>query len=494
VVIFLVIVPRDAAQGRFAFDDVVEKARLLAAESFQDPRGRVPDWLLELSYDEWRDVRFRASEAPWRKQNLAFEVQFFHPGLFYDRIVQVNVVDGAGVHAFDFSPSLFDYGRNKFASRVPQDLGFAGFRLHYPINRRDYKDEVIVFLGASYLRAVGQNLVFGISARGLAIDTGLASGEEFPYFKEFWLVRPTAQAKEIELYALLDSRRVTGAYRFVVYPGTQTIVDVEANIFLRDEVGKLGIAPLTSMFFSGENTLEHPVDYRPEVHDSDGLLIWQKTGEWIWRPLDNPKRLRESAFQAADVKGFGLLQRDRDFGHYEDLETRPDHRPSVWIEPRGEWGDGRVNLLEIPTHTDGNDNVVAAWVAADPPKPDKPVTVSYRMYWFEEDAARSPGGRVLSTRQDMGTFENAHRFVVDFAGRDLAKVPADEVLRAQVTVSAGDQQGELLEQQVQKNPVTGGWRLTFQVRPADDEPLELRAFLQREDNVLTETWSYVVEP
>jgi glucans biosynthesis protein len=366
--------------------------------------------------------------------------------------------------------------------------------LHYPIKRRDYKDEVIVFLGASYFRAVAQDLVFGISARGLAIDTGLSSGEEFPYFKEFWLVRPTAQAKDMELYALLDSRRVTGAYRFVVYPGVQTVVDVEATLFLRDEVGMLAVAPLTSMFFFGENTLQPPVDYRPEVHDSDGLSVWQRTGEWIWRPLENPERLRQSAFQAADVKGFGLLQRDRDFNHYEDLETRPDQRPSVWIEPRGEWGDGRVHLVEIPTQTDANDNIVAAWVSADRPKPGKPVKVSYRMYWFEEDAARSPAGRVLSTRRDAGTFENAHRFVVDFVGKELAKVPADEILRAQVTVGTGGQQGELLEQQVQKNPVTQGWRLTFQVRPADDEPLELRAFLQKEKDVLTETWSYVVGP
>jgi len=417
VVIGLSLLAPAAASGDFGFDEVVENARSLAAESFQDPTGRVPDWLLKISYDEWRDVRFRASEALWKAQSLPFEVQFFHPGLFYDRQVRINVVDAEGQRQVDFSPSSFDYGKNKFASRIPQDLGFAGFRLHYPINRRDYKDEVIVFLGASYFRAVGKDLVFGISARGLAIDTGLPSGEEFPYFKEFWLVRPTAKATDIELYALLDSRRVAGAYRFVVYPGAQTIVDVEAKLFLRDEVDMLGVAPLTSMFFFGENTLQAPVDYRPEVHDSDGLLILQKTGEWIWRPLDNPTRLRQSAFQSADVKGFGLLQRDRDFGHYQDLETRPDQRPSVWIEPRGDWGDGQVHLVEIPTHTDANDNIVAAWVAAQQPTPEKPIEVSYRMYWFAEDAARAPGGRVLATRHDNGTLENAHRFVVDFVGK-----------------------------------------------------------------------------
>jgi glucans biosynthesis protein len=483
------------ARSPFDLDTVAEKARALAAESFKDPRGEVPDWLLKISYDEWRDIRYRPDDALWRQLKLPFEVQFFHPGLFYDRMVKVSVVDAAGEHGVAFSPNLFDYGQNKFASRVPQDLGYAGLRLHYPINRRDYKDEVIVFLGASYFRAVGKGMGFGISARGLAVDTALPSGEEFPYFKEFWLVRPNAVAKSIEMFALLDSRRVTGAYRFVVYPGEQTVVDVEARLFLRAEVGKLGIAALTSMFFSGENSLEHPSDYRPEVHDSDGLLINSASGEWIWRPLENPKRLRVNSFAAANLKGFGLLQRDRDFSHYQDLETRPDKRPSVWIEPSGDWGAGGVEIVEIPTRGDINDNVVAAWVAAQQPEAGKSVAFSYRMSWFGDDPGRSPGGRVLSTRRDGGTFENAHRFVIDFVGKDLAKLPADTVLRAVVTVGDGKgEDGELLEQQVVQNPVTGGWRLTFQVRPSDDDPLELRAFLQQGEDVLTETWSYVINP
>jgi len=483
------------ARAAFDLDAVAAKARALATESFQDPHGQVPDWLLEISYDQWRDIRYRSEDALWRPMKLPFELQFFHPGLFYDRIVGVSVVDAAGEHAVAFSPNLFDYGQNKFASRVPQDLGFAGFRLHYPINRPDYKDEVIVFLGASYFRAVGKGLGFGISARGLAVDTALPSGEEFPYFKEFWLVRPTETAKSIEMFALLDSRRVTGAYRFVVHPGERTVVDVEARLFLRAEVDKLGIAPLTSMFLSGENSLERRPDYRPEVHDSDGLLLNSAAGEWIWRPLENPKRLRVNTFAATGVKGFGLLQRDRDFSHFQDLETRPDKRPSVWIEPQGEWGKGRVEIVEIPTHADINDNIVASWVPDQPAPVGEEIAFAYRMSWFGEDPTRSPGGRVAATRRDTGTFENAHRFVIDFVGKDLAKLPEDTVVRAVVTVGDGKgEDGELLEQQVVHNPLTNGWRLTFQVRPRDEDPLELRAFLQEGEDVLTETWSYVVDP
>jgi glucans biosynthesis protein len=329
---------------------------------------------------------------------------------------------------------------------VPQDLGFAGFRIHYPIKTPKYHDEVIVFLGASYFRALGKKEVFGLSARGLAVDTAESSGEEFPYFREFWLVVPSPGAKEMELYALLDSPSVSGAYRFVVRPGDETEVDVEARLFLRREVKKLGIAPLTSMYFHGENDLRVIVDFRPEVHDSDGLLVQTGTGEWIWRPLDNPRALHVSSFAMEHPKGFGLIQRDRDFASYQDLEARSELRPSAWVAPKGDWGK------------------------------------------------RPPGGRVVATRRDFGTFEDAHRFVVDFDGGKLAKLPADSVVRGVVSIAGGDDSAELLEQQVIKNPVTGGWRLAFQVRPRHKGPVDVRAFLDSGGEALTETWSYVILP
>ena len=83
-------------------------------------------------------------------------------------------------------------------------------------------------------RASARDQVFGLSARGLAIDTAESWGEEFPWFREFWLVTPAPNAKELTIYALLDSPRVTGAYRFAVEPGEQTRVDVECRLFLRE--------------------------------------------------------------------------------------------------------------------------------------------------------------------------------------------------------------------------------------------------------------------
>lgn len=473
------------------------RAQKLATHSYEDPAGRVPHWLLDLRYDAWRDIRFRPERSLWRDRGLPFSVQFFHLGLFYDRAVAINVVTPKGVEPLPFSPDMFNYGKNEFGSRVPQDLGFAGFRLHYPIKTKTYQDEVIVFLGASYFRAVGRDQGFGLSARGLAIDTALPSGEEFPWFREYWLVQPDRRATALTLYALLDSPSATGAYRFVVTPGVETRVDVGLRIFARDAIAKVGIGPMTSMFYHGENTVAHFDDYRPEVHDSDGLLVVSEQGEWIWRPLDNPGALSVTSFALQNPRGFGLVQRDRNLDHYQDLEARPDLRPSTWVEPSGDWGSGHVELVELPTKVDTNDNVVCYWVPDVLPSPTSPLSLGYALYWYGDDAKRPPGGRVVATRRDSGTFSSARRLVVDFDSPALKALPADAVVQGVVSVAGGPEaqrRAELLEQQMIRNPITGSWRLVFQIRPQDSDPIELRAFLRHGENVLTETWSYLLVP
>jgi glucans biosynthesis protein len=477
----------------FDFKDVEERARSLAQKPFKEP-AKIPDWLLEMSYDGWRNIRFRPEKAWWRSRGLPFEVQFFHPGLFYDRAVKMNEVDAEGAKPIPFEPSMFDYGTNDFASKVPQDLGFAGFRLHYPIKRPEYKDEVIVFLGATYFRALGREQAFGGSARAVAINTALPSGEEFPFYKEFWLVRPTRKATEMTIYALADSPSLTGAFRFTVDPGAETLVGVDARLFRRDAVAKIGIAPLTSMFFHGENTKRWFDDFRPEVHDSDGVLIALPNGEWVWRPIDNPERLNVNSFSAANPKGFGLIQRDRDFDHYQDLETRAELRPSMWVAPRGEWGAGRVEVVEIPTGADYNDNIVTYWVPELAPNNTGPLAFSYVVHWYGGDVTRPPDGRAVATRRESGSKEGFERFIVDFDGRRLAQLEEDTVLRALVTIASGEESGRIVEQIVVKNPVTDGWRLVFQVEPASGDPVELRAYLDLGGEALTETWTYTLLP
>ncbi len=486
--------PTGAANAAFSLDDVAGQAQRLAQEPFQADKNRVPDWMLKMDYDQWRDIRFRPDHALWRAQHLPFQVQFFHPGLYYDRGIAVNVVDARGVHHLPFSTDAFDYGKNDFASAIPSDVGYAGVRIHAPIKTPKYFDEVIVFLGASYFRSLGKHEMFGASARGVAVDTVEPSGEEFPYFTEFWLVQPAPGAHSLTVYALLDGPSITGAYRFVIQPGEQTAVKVDARLFRRKEVHKLGIAPLTSMFFFGENTPHTFDNFRPEIHDSDGLMMLNGTGEWLWRPLDNPRTLQVNGFQLHNPQGFGLIQRDRDFDHYPDLETRQEVRPSIWIVPRGEWGDGRVELVQLPTKKDINDNIVAYWVPAALPPLGQPLSFAYTMYWYGDDATRPPGGRVVATRRESGSSPGSYRFVIDFAGKALNALPASAPVRGVVTVADGGTAGDFLDQHVIKNPVTGGWRLSFQVQPKTDKPLELRAFLDKDGNALTETWTYGVVP
>jgi len=478
----------------FELSDVAAKAEQLAAVPFDNRAPKVPPSMLELTYDQWRDIRFRPDQALWHDEKLPFQLQFFHPGLYYDRTVAVHVIDGGIVKPVEFSTRLFDYGKNRLAGKVPADLGFAGFRIHYPLNRPDYHDEAIVFLGASYFRSLAKDQVYGLSARGLAIDTIASTREEFPAFREYWLERPQAQATSIVVYALLDGPSVTGAYRFLIEPGEQTVVHVQAKIFLRRGVEKLGLAPLTSMFFHGENTLQPFVDYRPEVHDSDGLLVHSGSGEWLWRPLQNPQAILVNTFAADHPKGFGLLQRDRAFEHHMDLETRTDLRPSVWIATDSDWGRGHVELVQLPTNTDINDNIVAYWVPSTPPKPGEALAFGYTMYWYGDDPTRPPGGRVVSTRRDYGTQENVHRFVLDFEGEGVTYLPIESAPRGVVSIAGGKVAAEVIEQHVVKNPVTGGWRLSFQVRPNQTQTIELRAFLERRGRALTETWSYAIVP
>jgi len=496
VAVAVLVLAWASAAGAFGLDDVARQAEQIAREPYQDRQTHVPAWMLQgsMTYDQWRDIRFRPGESLWRKEKLPFQVQFFHPGLYFDRTVKVSVIDTDGAHLLPFRPELFDYGKNDFAARIPRDIGYAGLRIHYPIKDPAYFDEVAVFLGASYFRALGRDNAYGLSARGLAIDTVEPSGEEFPRFIEFWLVRPEPGATRLVLYALLDSPSASGAFRFDLAPGVQTTMDVDARLFPRRTGHKLGLAPLTSMFLFGENTTRAFEDFRPEVHDSDGLLLHFDTGEWLWRPLDNPTRINAASFRMHDPRGFGLVQRDRVFADYQDIETRSERRPSVWVAPRDDWGDGNVELVEIPSGDEKLDNIVAFWVPAKLPEPGESLSYAYTLTWYMDDPGRPPGARVVATRRDRGTVDtprDGYRYVIDFEGGALGALGDAEAPRA--VVSAGSD-AKLYDRHLYKNPVTGGWRLSFQVKPKNDQPVELRAYLERKGDALTETWSSVWLP
>ena len=434
-------------------------------------------------------------------------------GRLYREPVRINLVDAGGaVKRVEFDATLFDYGRVVPDAAALRTLDFAGFRAHYGSASSRVTDELIVFLGASYFRAIGPGQSYGLSARGLAVDTAMAGGEEFPRFVEFWIEQPragaAAKAGGLTVYGLLDSVRVAGAYKFVVTPGTETTVQVNARLFVREgaaKTSKFGIAPLSSMYQFGENQPSQGDDYRPEVHDSDGLSIQTANGDWLWRPLVNPKQLLVTSFDLNDPRGFGLMQRDRAAGHYEDPEALYERRPSVWIEPVGAWGVGRVELVQIPTPDETNDNIAAYWVPAQGPVPGKPFDIAYRLRWQgvkSADMVPSDRGWVVQSRRGRGYVKQPDgdiQYVVDFDGPALRALGPQAQLEAVVEVGPN---GELRERNVFRNRVSGTWRMTVRVRRADaSKPIELRAHLrahlqeavkQATPRPLTETWTYIV--
>jgi glucans biosynthesis protein len=494
IAVFALLACAATAAGAFGFDDVARRARTLADSAYVKPGGDLPGELQQLKYEDYKDIRFRPERAWWRGQGLRFELAFFHEGMYFDQPVKINEVSGEGVREIRYRPDAFDFGANKVDPKSWRGLGFAGFRVHYAINERKYKDEVVAFLGASYFRALGQGQVYGLSARGLAIDTALSSGEEFPRFVEFWLERPAPADKQLTIYALLDSPRAAGAYRFVLKPGRETSMDVTARLFLRGEVGKLGLAPLSSMYYFGSNQHADHEDYRPQTHDSDGLSLLAGNGEWIWRPLVNPKRLLVTSFATIDPQGFGLQQRDRRFDSYEDLAARYDLRPSVWIEPLGKWGSGRIELVQLPTPDETNDNVAAYWVPDRPPKPHAAFDLAYRLLW-QKDSERRPGllwtAQTRRGRGYMAKPDDSLWLQADFVGAPADAAASDD-MKAAIYVDAN---AELLHSRVERNRPAGGWRLVMRLRRVDaGKPVEIRAYLHRDNRAVSETWSYIVPP
>lgn len=473
----------------FNLDDVAAKAKDLAGQKFEAPKSNLPPVFRDMKYADYQKIRFLQEKAEWAKDKTPFKLSFYHQGMHFDTPVTINEITANKVREIKYDPSRFEFGDVPHDADATKNLGYAGFRVLYPINKADKQDEIMTLLGASYFRVVGKGHRYGLSARGLAIDTALPSGEEFPRFREFWIEKPKPNDKHLVIYALLDSPRSTGAYKLTLRPGEDTLVDVKSRVYLRDNVSRLGIAPLTSMYLFGPNQPSKVMNYRPALHDSEGLSIHAGNGEWLWRPLNNPKHLAVSNFSVENPRGFGLLQRQRDFSDYEDLDDEYEKRPSAWIEPKGDWGKGTVDLVEIPTADETNDNIVAFWSPEKLPEVGKPFEYDYRLRWtIKEDQLHSPElGWVKQTLRSTGDVKQSNlirqpdgtiAFLVDFIGPNLASLPADTAVRSQVSV--GDN-AEVVENNLRYNPETKGWRLTLRLKVQDPKKsTEMRAALLRD--------------
>ncbi len=477
-----------AQAAPFGFKSVVAEARELGARPFQPAPSPVPKALLDLSYDRYRDITFNNNRSLWKPEGLPFIVQFFMPGWMYKDVVGIYQVDAEGAHAIPFSPDSFYYGPQR--PPIPQNLGYAGFRLASPV---DSFGEVAVFLGASYFRMIGRGEVYGTSARGVALDTTLATPEEFPRFRTFWIYKPGPGDREITVDALMDSPSLSGAYEFVIRPGPATMVRVRATLFLRREVKRFGVAPLTSMFERGEIEGRAPGDYRPQVHDADGLLLCNGGGEWLWRPLTAVTDTQANAFVDRDPRGFGLMQRDRKFDDYRDLEARYHQRPSVWVVPGGNWGSGVVELIRSPSNDEFADNVNVFWVPAVPPRGGQTLNVSYSIWWMSGDPPVETTGRVVSTRVAKARGASTGlRFILEFGGKALEQAGGRGGIEPQIDCGEG---GRVTAPVVQWNEFNQSWRLSFVAEASDrGRPVELRACLRQRGRPITETWTYTLQP
>ena len=472
-----------APSGRSFFDVVRQRAQALAKEDYRPPETKLPDDLKNLSYNAYQQIHARRDRALWHGEQSRFQVEFFHPGYLFREPVRIHVLEDGQVHDLHFSPDWFAYGTNRFPQPLSTNLFFVGLRLLYPVNRPDKMDQVAVFLGSSFFRLLGAHQVFGASARGLAIDTAEPSGEEFPQFTEFWIEKPGPTANFIRLFVLLESKRVTGAYEFVIQPGEATLARVGLSLFFRDSVTKLGLAPLTSMFFYGENRTRYFPDFRPEVHDSDGLQVETAQHRWLWRPLCNPPKVHQiSSFP--QPAAFGLLQRDRDFSHYQDLEAHFEARPSYWVAPEGAWPTGRVELVEIPTTEERNDNIVAYWVPEEKVDWHREFRFRYHLSAYRTNPDRPPADllRVRSTRIEPRE-KTRERFLVDFAG-----APSELDPRGTLAAQFETTKAKVENLVVEPNDMIGGWRTFFDLIPAGDEPVHAQFWLHDTNRVRSETW------
>jgi glucans biosynthesis protein len=499
-----------AESAEVNLDYVAQRALERAKAPFHSPRADLPAVLRQdfLDYDKYREIRFRRDHALWATENLPFRVEFFHPGYIYQEPVHVNEFTSTHTQPIRFVQDFFDYGKLDIANKIPTKTGYAGFRVLYPLNQTNQMDELGAFIGASYFRLLGKNQRYGESARGLALDSGEGDRpEEFPIFTDWWLGKPNPGDNGLHLYAILDSVSCAGAYEFFIKPGETTTASIRAVLYFRETntvvvvdknkkpIKTIGLAPLTSMFWFGKNSEKKFDDYRPEVHDSDGLLVHMGNGEVFFRPLDNPPALRHQIFHAPDIKGFGLIQRERHFAAYQDMFNLYQQVPSVWVEPDGSWGDGDLHLLELNTSYEGLDNVVAFWDPKDKPAPLQPFRFSYTLHWEggEADSKRSPD-RVVSTRIGADAqFAGARQFVLDFKGPKFDEIPENKPPMAVANCSGG---AHIADNYVVRNPFLGTWRVYLKMQPPADgkEPIDLRCTLQQGTNVIGETWVYQWSP
>lgn len=461
------------------------------------PPALLDNFLEALDYDDYRNIYYRPAASRWVNEDVNFRLQAFHPGWLYKEPVSIFSVENGFAQPLTFNTDDFEY-RNNVSAKLPPNAplsGVAGLKVNAPFNLPDKFDELITFLGASYFRALGSGNSYGLSARGLSVNTWQNGAEEFPRFSSFWVVKPEASEDAIEIFAAMESGSLTGAYRFQITPGADTVIEVEAELYFRETVDYLGLAPLTSMFYFNEHSERRFDDFRPQVHDSDALRMVRANGDVLIRPLNNPPRVSNSFFADNDIIEFGLIQRDRGYEAYQDAGAQYHNRPSVMVDRLGDWGPGKIRLIEIPADLEIDDNIVLLWVPDEPARAGETRNYKYRMHWGALPAdGNGPLAYVRSTRTGVGgasgvpqTNPNLRKFVIDFEGGALGDMDPDAAVAPVITASAGEISNAVLHK---INDAQTRWRLFFDVDGADHDLIELMAHIAGDGAKLSEVWLF----
>lgn len=489
----------------FSHDILKRLAKDLAAKPYVEPARPDPGIVQRIDYDAHGKLKYRPDFALYGKTPGAYPITFMHVGQYFQKTVRMHTLADGQAREIHYEPSLFDMPADSVARGLPPEpSAFAGFWV------REAKDQVTklgdwkkrepfaTFLGASYFRAIGEEGQVGMSARGVVLFPPPGAPEEFPDFIAHWFEPAKADGEPVTVYSLLDGPSLTGAFKFLIQRTGGTLMTIEAELNLRKDIDRLGLAALTSMYWFSETAKPFLMDWRPEVHDSDGLAMWTGTGERIWRPLNNPPRVMTSTFSDENPRGFGLLQRDRLFDHYLD-GVRYEDRPSTWVEPVGDWGEGAVQLVELPTDDEIHDNVVAYWLPAAPAKAGVSLDIAYKLFW--QDAEPYPGdlARVVATRLGRGGQpgvarpQGVRKFLVEFLGGPLVDIPYGEAPEPVLTASRGKFAPYILTDAVASD-IPGHWRTQFDLIVEGPDPVEMRCYLKVGDKVASETWLYQYHP
>lgn len=497
-----ILVSADSGEIKFTFETLVSMARNSARCEYKERVTPLPKSLQNLDYSQYNLMRYNIDSDLWANDDLPFRVSFFPLGTtLYSLPVEIYEIDNETlISKVPFSPKFFQYeDQVKFIKdQMPEDAGYAGFKLRYKPKGSSYPDEFAAFLGNSYFRIICDGSSYGLSNRGLAINTGVENvPEEFPAFEKFYLVKPSKGDESIIIYAFLNGRSVTGAYSFKITPGTEASVDVKSVLFLRNKVNLLCLAPITSMFWFTLGEPDNFYDYRPSVHNSEGLVLSDGKND-IYEPLTNYPfhKMINDDISCDSLRYFGLVQRDREYNRYMDPGVKYHLNPNCLIVPQNNWREGSLRLFVLPTLTEWMDNINLFWIPKTLPEPMEPINFDYKiLYSLKEPKNTLSFVKYTNLGQDLINCKNTI-FALSFADKDAIiekskdikidlQVPSDVIIASPPSI--------------EKIIFNDTWRVLFTLTihkklAYEDKPFIIKCTLKDNGKSISEEWYFLWYP